>query len=139
MMKALASVSLLELIVQLAGARKALRDRIPYDLPFGQGRPENVARDGWTMGSGLSAPAPLLAAHAAATVLLFARPRPWLRRAAGCLGAVYIPGILLERVTREAFRHPDRQTTPLIASALGLSVAMALLGLAGRKRRTAAG
>lgn len=134
-MKALASVSLLELLLQLAGARKALRDRLPYDLPFMQGKPENVARDAWTIGSRLSAPTPLLAAHAAGTVLLLARPRPWVRRALGCLGAVYIPGILLERVTRESFRHPDRETTPLIASALGLSVAMALLGLPGRKRR----
>lgn len=133
-MKVLASVSLVQLIVQLAGARKALRDRIPYDLPFLQGKPENVARDAWIIGSRLSAPGPLLAAHAAGTVLLLARPRPWLRRAIGWLGAVYIPGILLERVTRESFRHPDRETTPLTASALGLSVAMALLGLAGLKR-----
>lgn len=137
MMKVLASVSLVQLIVQLAGARKALHDRIPYDLPFMQGKPENIGRDMWTIGSRLSAPGPLLAAHAVGTILLLARPRPWQRRALGCLGAVYIPGILLERVTRESFRHPDRETTPLTASALGLSVAMALLGLAGRKRRAA--
>lgn len=135
MMKVLAAVSLAELIVQLAGARKAFRDRIPYDLPFMHGKPENVERDVWTIGSRLSAPAPLLAAHAAGTVLLLARPRPWLRRAVGWLGAVYIPGILLERVTRESFRHPDRETTPLTASALGFSVAMAFLGLARGRRR----
>ncbi|WP_258805128.1 hypothetical protein [Pseudarthrobacter sp. NS4] len=89
------------------------------------------------MGSGLSAPWPLLGAHAAGTVLLLARPRPWLRRAVGLLGAAYISGILGERATRESLRHPDRETTPRIASALALPGAMALLGLAGRKRRTA--
>jgi hypothetical protein len=136
MMKVLASVSLVQLIVQLAGARKALRDQIPYDLPLMQGKAENIARDLWTIGSRLSAPGPLLAAQAAGTVLLLVRPRPWLREAIGYLGAVYIPGILSERVTRESFRHPNREITPLTASALGLSIAMALLGLAGRKRRT---
>jgi hypothetical protein len=138
MMKVLASVTLVQLIVQLIGARKAIRGRIAYNLPLMQGKPENVARDMWTMGSGLAAPWPLLAAHAAGAVLLLARPRTWLRRAVGWLGAVYILGILGERVTRESFRHPDSKTTPLTASGIALSVAMALLGLAGRKRRSAA-
>jgi hypothetical protein len=134
-MKVLASVSLVQLILQLIGARKAIRDGIPYDTPIGRGRPEDVARDMWGMGSGLSAPWHTLAAHAAGTALLIARPRPWVRRAVGWLGALYILGILWERITRESFRHPNRETTPLIASGLALSVAMALLGLPGRKQR----
>ncbi|MBE4717267.1 hypothetical protein [Pseudarthrobacter sp. AB1] len=133
-MKVLASVSLAQLILQVIGARKAIRERIPYDVAFGRGKPESVARDMWTMGSGLAAPWHTLAVHAAGTALLIARPRPWVRRAVGWLGALYIFGILWERITRESFRHPDRETTPLIASGLALSVAMAVLGL-GRKRR----
>lgn len=133
-MKVLALVSLIQLILQLIGARKAIRDGIPYDTPIGRGKPENVARDMWGMGSGLAAPWHTLAVHAAATALLIARPRPWVRRAGGWLGAVYIFGILWERISWESFRHPDRET-PLIASGLALSVAMALLGLAGGKRR----
>jgi hypothetical protein len=77
-----------QLILQLVGARKAIRDGIPYDAPIGRGKPEEVARDMWG----------------------------W------------------ERITRESFWRPDRETTPLIASGLALSVAMALLGL-GRKGR----
>ena len=133
-MKVLAAVSLAELILQLIGARKAIRDGIPYDAPIGRGRPEDVARDMWVAGSGLSAPWPTLAVHVAGTALLIARPRPWVRRAVGLLGAFYIVGISWERITRESFRHPDRGTTPLIASGLALSGAMALLGL-GRRRR----
>jgi hypothetical protein len=133
-MKVLASVSLVQLILQLIGARKAIMDGIPYDTAIGRGRPEDVARDMWGMGSGLAAPWHTLAVHAAGTALLIARPRPWVRRAVGWLGALYIFGISWERITREKFRHPDRETTPLIASGLVLSVAMALLGL-GRKRR----
>lgn len=67
---------------------------------------------------------------------MLARPRPWLQRVLGCLGAIYIPGILGERVTWESFRHPERKTAPLIASALVLAVAMARLGLAGRNMPT---
>ena len=134
-MKVLASISLAQLILQLLGARKAIHDHIAYDIPFGQGKPDDVTRDMWTMGSGLSAPWHTLAVHTAATVLLLARPRPWVRSTIGCMGAVYVLGILWERITRESFRHPDTETTPLIASGLALSVAMAVLGLAGRKRR----
>jgi hypothetical protein len=128
-MKVLASVSLVQLIVQLLAARKAIRDRIPYDIPFAHGEPQNVEGDMWTKGSGLAAPWPMLAAHAAVTTLLFARPRPWLRRTAGVVGAAYILGILWERVGRESLRHPDTETTPLVAAGLALSVAMARLGL----------
>lgn len=137
-MKVLASVALVQLILQVAEAHKAIRDGIPYELPFKQGKPENVARDMWTMGSGLSAPWPLLGAHAAAIVLLLARPRPWPRRVLGLLGAAYVSGILGERPTRESLRHPDRETTPRIAAVLALPGAMAVLGLAGRKRRMGA-
>jgi len=135
MMNVLASVSLVQLVVQLVAARRALRDHIPYDTPFMRGKPEDVARDMWNTGSGISAPWPVLATHAAGTVLLMARPRPWLRRAVGWLGALYMLGILWERATLESFRHPDRNITPLTASGLALSIAMAVLGLAGGKRR----
>lgn len=134
-MKVLASVSLAQLVLQLIGARKAIRDRIPYDTPIGRGKPENVPHDMWTMGSGLAAPWHTLAVHTAGTVLLLARPRPWVRRAVGWQGALYVLGILWERITRESFRHPDRETTPLLASGLALAVAMAVLGLTGGKRR----
>lgn len=133
-MKVLASVSFVQLIVQLVSALKAIRDRIPYDIPFGQGRPDKVARDMWGMGSGLAAPWHTLAVHAAGVVLLLARPRRWVRKGVGWLGALYILGILWERITMESFRHPNKDTTPLIAAGLALSLAMAVLGLGGRKR-----
>ena len=96
MMKALGTVSLLQLVFQLIGARKAIREQIPYDVPIGRGKPEDVERDMWNMGSALSAPWPMLAAQAACTVLVLARPRIWVRRAVGCVGALYVFGILWE-------------------------------------------
>ena len=91
-MKILASISLVQLIGQLVAARKAIRDHVPYDIPFMRGKAENVARDMWTIGTGLSAPWPVLAAHAAGTVLLLARPRQGLQRAMGWLGSRLHPG-----------------------------------------------
>ncbi|MDQ0679670.1 prolipoprotein diacylglyceryltransferase [Arthrobacter pascens] len=88
----------------------------------------------WTIGSGLATPWRTLAVNAAGIALLVARPRPRVTPAVGWLGALSIFGISWERSTRESFRHPDRETTPLIASGLALSIAMALLGL-GQKRR----
>lgn len=68
-MKVLASISLVQLMVQLLAARKAIRDRIPYENPFAHGEPQNVDRDMWTKGSGLAAPWPMLGAHAAGTIM----------------------------------------------------------------------
>lgn len=132
-MRVLGVISVLELVVQLLGARKAIRERIPYDLPFAQGKPENVSRDMWTMGSGLAAPWPTLAEHAAGTVLLFVRPRIWVARVMGGLGIVYVLGYLGERVVRESFRRPNGVTTALSAIAMCLAGAMAVLGFTARR------
>jgi hypothetical protein len=131
-MKLLAFVSLAQLVLQAVAARRAIRERIPYDNPLSRGKPEDVARDMWTSGSGLAAPWPFIAVHAAGTVLLLVKPRPVLRRMVGWLGALYIVGISWERVSRESLRHPDTKTTPLIVAGLVLSTAMAWLGLRGR-------
>jgi hypothetical protein len=102
------------------------------ELPFARNEPENVARDMWTSGSGMAAPWPLLAAHAAGTTALFVRDPLWLRRAIGGLGAWYVVGYLLERNVREAFRRPNERT-PSHAAAVGLSIAIAVVGLRSRR------
>lgn len=135
-MKILAAVSMAQLLVHVAGARKAIRDQVPYDTPSGHGEPENVARDMWnpTKGSGMAAPWPVLAAHTIGTLMLFGKPRPWVGRALGWLGCSYIYGYLSERSVRASFRHPDMKTTPLTFLGTVLSIAMALAGLARRER-----
>jgi hypothetical protein len=131
-MKALGGVSAVQLGIQLVLARKAIRERIPYELPFAVGKPENVARDMWTLGSGLSAPWPTLAAHGVFTVMLFAKPRPWLKRALGCLGLVYVVGSLGERGIRAYFRQPNGSATLLTALSILLAMLMGVLGLVRR-------
>lgn len=131
-MKALGAVSAVQLAIQVVQARKAIREHIPYDLPFAHGKPENVARDMWTMGSGTSAPWPTLAAHGVFTVMLFAKPRAWLQRALGWFGAVYVVGSLAERGVRESFRQPNLKRTPLNAISTALAIVMVVLGLVRR-------
>lgn len=135
-MKIVAAVSMAQLLVHVATARKAVRDQVPYDTPFGRGKPENVARDMWnpTLGSGMAAPWPVLAAQAIGTLMLFGKPRPWVGRALGWMGLSYVYGYLSERSVRASFRHPDMNTTPLTVLGTVLSIAMALSGLARRER-----
>jgi hypothetical protein len=133
-MKILAAVSMASVLVNVASARKAIRDQVPYDSPSGRGKPENVARDMWTMGSGMSAPWPVLAVQTIGTLMLFGKPRPWVGRALGWMGLSYVYGYLSERSVRASFRHPDMKTTPLTVLGTVLSIAMALSGLARRER-----
>lgn len=135
-MKILAVVSMAQLLVHVASARKAIRDQVPYDTPSGHGKPENVARDMWNpaLGSGMAAPWPVLGAQAIGILMLFGKPRPWVGRALGWLGCGYIYGYLSERSVRASFRHPDMKTTPLTVLGTVLSIAMALSGLARPER-----
>jgi hypothetical protein len=128
-MKLLAVLSAAQLAVHLQAAVTGIRHRVPVELPFRTGNPDTVARDMWTTGSGMAGPWWLLALHAVGTTELFVRDRLWLRRAMGGLGAWYVIWYLLERNVREAFRRPNERT-PSHAAAVGLSAAMAVVGLA---------
>ena len=136
-MKLLTTLSAAQFTVHLVGARNGIRDRVPVELPLLRGEPENVARDMWIIGSGMSAPWPMLAAHAAVTVALVLRERPWLRRAIGGIGLCYVAGYLLERNVRESFRHPNDRTL-FYAIATTLSIAMAAVGLGRHQGKASA-
>ena len=131
-MRLLATLSAAQLVVHLQAARTGIRHRVPVELPFLKTSPDTVARDMWTKGSGMAAPWPLLAVHAAGTTALIVSDRLWLKRAMGGLGVWYVVFYLLERNVREAFRRPNERT-PSHASAVGLSAAMAVVGLTARR------
>jgi prolipoprotein diacylglyceryltransferase len=131
-MNLLAALSAAQLAVHLQAARHGIRHHVPMELPFAKGDPDTVARDMWTTGSGMAAPWWLLALHGAGTAALFTRDRLWLRRALGGLGIWYVVFYLLERNVRESFRRPNERT-PLHASAVTISAAMAAIGLARRR------
>jgi hypothetical protein len=126
----LAAVSAAQLVTGAAGLAMALRRGHAYHFLFLRGRPERVAREAVTMGTAFSAPAPMLVAQAAAVVGLRQGGPGWPATVLAGLGAAMVPGYLGEELVRRRLRPSgyDRIETPLVASALTLSAAMAVAG-----------
>jgi hypothetical protein len=126
----LVRISAAQLAAGLVGCAVAVRRRRNYDLGFVRGRPDKVARDAVLMGTAYSAPVPMLVAQLLATRGLAAAPDDGARRMLGALGALMVPGYLMERYGR-AHLMPggfDPIETPVVVAGVGLAVAMAVLG-----------
>jgi len=99
----LGAVSAAQLAAGLAGVAVAVKRRRAYDFLFLHGRPERVGRDALSMGTALSAPAPMLVLQGIATMRL-RRGTPGPHRAVlGALGATMTFGYLGESLVRSAF------------------------------------
>lgn len=127
--RTLVAVSAAQLTAGVAGLCVALRRGRHYDLPLLHGSPAHVVRDAAWMGTAYSAPAPMLAAQLWATARLAAGPDERGRRVLGLLGALMVPGYLVERFVRAHLRHSgwDPVETPVAAAGLGLAAAMVVL------------
>jgi hypothetical protein len=123
-------LSTAQLAAGMAGLVVAVRRRRPYDLPFLAGSPAHVGRDSLWMGTAYSAPAPMLLAQAWATANLRRGPDDGARRMLGMLGALMVPGYLLERSGRRHLSAGglDAVETPVVLAGAGLAAAMAALG-----------
>ncbi|MEX5271106.1 hypothetical protein [Kocuria sabuli] len=130
-MKRLAAVSAAQLCLGVTGLRRALRDRNAYDVGFRRGSAENMESDQWFIGTALSAPNFMLILQGMCTALLLVRPRRWMARVLGVLGAVMTCGQAAERPVRAAWRHWDARIAPLTAAATVLAAVMAWWGLVG--------
>lgn len=128
-MNRLAAVSVVQLGLGVAGLRRALRDRITYDIGILRGSPQRIGVEQWVLGTGLSASGLMLALQAVCTAQLLVRPRRKAARMLGVLGAVMVVGYPAERSVRAAWRHWDPRLTPMTIAAPLLAVAMAALGL----------
>jgi hypothetical protein len=126
----LVAVSAAQLAVGVAGAVVAVTRRRNYDLGFLRGRPEHIARDAVLMGTAYSAPVPMLVAQLWATRQLHRGPDDGARRMLGMLGALMVPGYLMERYGRAHLRRGgwDSVETPVVVVGVGLAAAMAVLG-----------
>jgi hypothetical protein len=136
---ALAAVSWIQLGGGVLGLLVAIRRRHPYDLPVMHGRPEAVGRDSVLMGTALSAPVVMLAIQGAATVAL-ARGRNdrWADQVLATIGAFMVAGYGGERLVRRRLQPAgwDPIETPLAATGISLSAAMAVLGFRHPALRT---
>jgi len=140
-MRILGLVSLVQLLLGVAGLRKALREGRVADTPLAEKRKSSQIRQlHWSDGTALSAPTPMLVGQGIATLILLVTPRPpvFFARLLGTLGAIMTIGYPLEKVWRDSLVEPDRQLTPLTIGGFLLALKMAILGwAAGRGRRTA--
>jgi hypothetical protein len=126
----LVALSTAQLTVGITGLIVALRRRRPYDLPFVRGSVEHVGRDSLWMGTAYSAPLPMLLVQAWATAHLRRRADDGARRLLGMLGALMVPGHLLERSARQRLTPggADPVETPVVLGGAALAAAMAVLG-----------
>ena len=97
--RALVAFSAAQLAAGVAGQLIALRDGRSFDIALlrWRGEPENVLKDSWLQGTGLSAPIYMLATQAVATTRLATAPSPVATRTLGVLGAAMTCGYLVER------------------------------------------
>lgn len=111
----------------ILGMGLAVRRRHAYHWLSLRGRPDRVAADALTMGTGLSAPSPMLLVQLAAIILLARRRHErFAVIALGALGAIMVPGYLGERVVRLRLRAAgwDRTESPVVLVGVILAAAM---------------
>ena len=130
-MPPLARLSAAQLAAGLAGQAVAVARKAPYELPWQQGRPEDVVRDSLVNGTAFSAPVTMLVLQTWATARQARRPGDAVsRRVLRGLGTVMVAGYLLERRGRLRLTPAglDPVETPVVVAGLGLAAAMAVLG-----------
>ena len=127
----LAAVSAAQLACGIASAAVAVRRGHAFDLGLVRGDPTRVAAEACTIGTALSAHAPMLVTQAVATGVVLSRDSRRATSTLGWLGAAMIGGYLAERLVRQRLRPAgwEQVETPLVVTGLGLSAAMATLGL----------
>jgi hypothetical protein len=135
--KVLLAIASAQLATQVAGLAVALRRRRYYDVGFMRGSPERIRQDAIWSGTAYSAPVTMLAAQLWAIRRLRHRPDDVSRRVLGLLGVLNAPGYLSERSVRAHLRPGgwDPVETPLVVTAIGLAVAMGVLGHQERSGR----
>lgn len=130
--RALVLVSAAQLSTGVAGLALALRRRHPYDVPLMHGRRDTIGRQSLLMGTALSAPGSMLAVQAVATTALARRHSEPAARALGVLGAMMVPGYLMERLTRQGLRRGAWGSAELRVALAGLGLAGGMAALAAR-------
>ena len=140
-MRILGLVSFVQLLLGVAGLKKALREGRVADVPFAEKRSKKeLHQRHWTDGTALSAPTPMLIIQGIASLVLIVHPRPpiFFARLLSVLGAIMAIGYPVEKVWRDSLVEPDKELTPLTFGGFLLALKMAVLGWSvgrGKRRR----
>jgi hypothetical protein len=126
----LVAVSAAQLASGVAGMIVALRRVHPYDVFWMHGHPDAIACDTLFKGTAFSAPISTLVTQAALTAVMARRPSRRVAQGLRAVGVTMVAGYMGERLVRQRLRPSgwDALESPLIVTALGLSVGMAALG-----------
>jgi ABC-type phosphate transport system permease subunit len=127
----LAFVSGMHVVTTTLALRYAVERGLAVDAAGVHRAPENVPRDAYFLGTGVTPPLVFTGVQAIAATVVLCRPSSVAARTLGILGAVMLVGYAVERETRRALRpgHWDSRVTPLTAAGAALAVPMAVLGL----------
>lgn len=131
----LAALSAAQLATGCLGLAIALRRGHTYHWLFIHGDPARMRREAFTVGTGLSAPTPMLVAQLGATVLLTRdRHLNAARITLGVLGAMMVPGYLGESIVRRRLSRGGWHPIESPVAAGGLALAALMSALAWRTR-----
>jgi MGT family glycosyltransferase len=127
--RGLVVLSTIQLVLGVAGLRRALKERRVCDIGFLRGSAEAIERQHWLLGTNYSAPGMMLVLQAVCTCALFRGPSRAAAKTLGILGLVMTGGYPAERSVRASWRGPDDGTALLTAAATLLAALMAIQGL----------
>jgi hypothetical protein len=122
----LVTISGAHLVVALTSMKVSVARRSAYHLPWLHGDPCRVVRDSIVMGTALSEPVVMMVAEALALRSVVQRDSRRAVATLGWLGALNLPGYLLEQQVRLRLRPSgwDTTETPLALSGLALAAVM---------------
>ena len=110
-MRVLGLVAFVQLLLGVAGLKKALREGRVADVPFAEKRSKKqIEQRHWTDGTALSAPTPMLVIQGIASIVLILGRRPpvFLRASSACSGRSWRLAIPSRRYGASRLSNPTR-------------------------------
>jgi hypothetical protein len=136
---ALVACSAAQMVTSTVALRYAVEQGLAVDLPYAgiRRRGDDVPRDSWYLGTGVSQPLLLMAVQLTATSCLLRRPSTPAALALTGIGAVMLNGYLTGGPSRRALAPQgwSREVTPLTGVGLALSAGMTAFGIRALRRR----
>ena len=134
----LVACSMAQMVTSTVALRYAVEQGLAVDLPYVgiRRRGDDVPRDSWYLGTGVSQPLLLMAVQMTATSCLLRRPSAPAALALTGIGAVMLNGYVTGGPSRHALTAGgwSREVTPLAGVGLLLSAGMTVFGIGTLRR-----
>jgi hypothetical protein len=134
----LVACSAAQMVASTIALRYAVEQGLAVDLPYAgiRRRGDDVPRDSWYLGTGVSQPLLLMAVQLSATSCLLRRQSTAAALALTGIGAVMLNGYVTGGPSRRALTAQgwSREVTPLTGAGLVLSAGMTAFGISALRR-----